>query len=340
MDMLERLEACPVCGASSREPLYTHLSDRIFFCAPGEWTLHRCMACRSAYLDPRPTPQSIALAYRSYYTHAAPPQTAPRSRRGRWLRALRNGYLNARFGLRLTPASSLGARLLPLMPALSADFDRMVRHLPLPAGVPKLLDVGCGNGAFLALAQDSGWEAHGLEPDETSASVARAAGFAVEHGSLTETTTATRFEALAMSHVLEHLHDPEAALRKAYALLKPGGLLWVATPNLYADGHDVFARNWLHLDPPRHVVLFEADALKELLRRIGFECLPDPRPVRLADASYRASLAMARGDDPMRDLPELPFPLLLRRMAADLRIGWDARSAEELVVMARKPSEA
>src|SRR5260221_3119952 len=48
--------------------LFRSLTDRTFRCAPGRWTLYGCAGCHSAYLDPRPTPQSIGLAYRRYYT--------------------------------------------------------------------------------------------------------------------------------------------------------------------------------------------------------------------------------------------------------------------------------
>ncbi|MNT33906.1 bifunctional 3-demethylubiquinone-9 3-methyltransferase/ 2-octaprenyl-6-hydroxy phenol methylase [compost metagenome] len=156
---------------------------------------------------------------------------------------------------------------------------------------------------------------------------------------MTETDLAERFDVVTMNHVLEHLHDPAAALRKAYDLLQPGGLLWLATPNLASSGHRVFAQDWLHLDPPRHLVLVEADALKQLLKRIGFECLPDPRPTCLADAGFRSSLAIAQGTDPMAPPDDLPFRLAVRRRLADLRLRWEPQSAEEVVLMARRPLE-
>jgi SAM-dependent methyltransferase len=336
-DMLERVEACPICGSSTRKRLYAHMRDRVFFCAPGEWSLYRCLGCRSAYLDPRPTPQSIGMAYQRYYTHEAAISSSPRGRLGRWRRALRNGYLNARFAYRLSPASRLGTLLIPLLPGWAAVFERTVRHLSLPTGSAKLLDVGCGNGAFLAMARELGWQVRGLEPDEASAQEAREAGLDVECASLLDAAMEERFDVITMNHVLEHLHEPEAALRKAYSLLKPGGLLWLATPNLSSSGHGVFAQDWLHLDPPRHLVLFESEALKQLLRRVGFACMPDPRPTRLADPGFRSSLAIGRGTDPMQPPDGLPLGLALRRIIADVRLAWDPLSAEELVLMARKP---
>jgi len=61
---LEYINKCPVCHSTERNLLYEGLTDCVFFCAPGEWTLYRCQKCCSAYFDPRPTPDTIGLAYK------------------------------------------------------------------------------------------------------------------------------------------------------------------------------------------------------------------------------------------------------------------------------------
>jgi hypothetical protein len=68
-DELEAVDCCPLCGCAERTMLHRDLTDRVFFCAPGGWHLYRCRGCEGAYLDPRPTSESIARAYSSYYTH-------------------------------------------------------------------------------------------------------------------------------------------------------------------------------------------------------------------------------------------------------------------------------
>src|ERR1700730_4983745 len=62
---LEAVDRCPLCGCADRIALHLDLTDRVFFCAPGTWSLYRCGGCEGAYLDPRPTSESIARAYRS-----------------------------------------------------------------------------------------------------------------------------------------------------------------------------------------------------------------------------------------------------------------------------------
>jgi hypothetical protein len=68
-DDLERVNCCPVCGKEERKLLHAGLTDRVFFCAPGNWDLFSCIDCGSAFLDPCPTAESISQAYQSYLTH-------------------------------------------------------------------------------------------------------------------------------------------------------------------------------------------------------------------------------------------------------------------------------
>jgi 2-polyprenyl-3-methyl-5-hydroxy-6-metoxy-1,4-benzoquinol methylase len=66
---LEEVTRCPACEAPGRSRLHKNLSDENSRCAPGRWSLSRCVQCGTAYLDPRPTRSTISLAYRRYYTH-------------------------------------------------------------------------------------------------------------------------------------------------------------------------------------------------------------------------------------------------------------------------------
>jgi 2-polyprenyl-3-methyl-5-hydroxy-6-metoxy-1,4-benzoquinol methylase len=68
-DGLERATRCPACDSPGRAALYAELTDENSRCAPGHWSLWRCSACGTAYLDPAPTRETIGRAYRSYYTH-------------------------------------------------------------------------------------------------------------------------------------------------------------------------------------------------------------------------------------------------------------------------------
>ncbi|MEW6560287.1 MAG: class I SAM-dependent methyltransferase [Pseudomonadota bacterium] len=271
---LETVPNCPVCGAASRSLLYSGLSDRVFGVADGTWTLYRCAQCASAYLDPRPTPDSIGRAYTGYYTHAAEDHPIVR-RKGRirsLLHDLINGYQNHRYGVQRSPASPLGRWLLPLLPSLRAAADAECRHLPpLPAGGGRLLDVGCGNGGFLALAQQAGWTVQGVDFDPEAERTARSRGLDVRVGGIEVLHGETvGFDVVTMSHVIEHVFQPLQTAQRVHALLKPGGVFWLDTPNIRSLGAKHYGVDWRGLETPRHLVLFNPHSLRSLLREAGF----------------------------------------------------------------------
>jgi SAM-dependent methyltransferase len=334
-DGLESVPACPVCGHERRTLLVDGLTDRLWFSAPGRWSLHRCDSCSSAFLDPRPTRDTIRRAYTSYYTHSAPAASAEPA--GNDLRtALLNGYLNARYGYALSPASRLGPLVARLLPKRRWYADRLVRNLGSPEGRGRLLDVGCGAGEFLVQMRAAGWDVHGLEPDSTAAARARAAGVRVVNAGLEDSEFAPgSFDAITISHVIEHLHDPLRALRICRRLLKANGLFWLATPNLEAMGRKVFGRDWIGLDPPRHLVLFTSASLSTALETAGFE-----RQRYLADYSaervFPCSATVAAGEDPRDAQVVRRHRSLLRILAADVAARIAPRRAEELVVLATR----
>jgi 2-polyprenyl-3-methyl-5-hydroxy-6-metoxy-1,4-benzoquinol methylase len=308
------------------------------FGAPGSWDLHACSACGSAYLDPRPTKAAIGLAYERYFG-AERPVDAPNRHPG--LNRLRaqiiNGHLNATFGYELEPASRLG-RLVPLFPKRRWRAEWSVRHLRLPAGRPRLLDVGCGTGEFLIRMREAGWEVRGIEPDPASADIARRAGLDVEQVGLQETQLADRsFDAITLNHVIEHLHNPGQAVARCRELLRPEGTLWIATPNVEANGHRRFGEDWFGLDPPRHLILFNPGSLGALLRGEGLASVRQIRAYR-AELTYPASEALQRGGDPIAgDAAIAPRVRQLARLA-DLQVFLRPDRAEELTVIARAPA--
>lgn len=337
---LETVGECPVCGSTRRNLLYEKLTDKVFSIAPGRWKLYRCLDCGSGYLDPRPDAKSIGFAYASYYTHTDPLPTALERPKPIFLGglrfALRNGYLNQRYGYSIKPSLRIGYLLARLLPLQSVLEDRLVRHLVRPNSHPRLLDVGCGNGTFLKTMVNLGWEVQGLDPDPDAIDVARRKNLSVRQGTLLNTQyPEASFDAVTLSHVVEHLHDPVANLRICFRLLRPGGLVWIATPNLSSRGHSTFQRDWRGLEPPRHLVLFTPAALRSVLQTVGFVAIRQPTVLR-ANWFYQVSNAIRLGNDP-RDQSSLSFQMRFRAWLADILTLVQTERAEELVLMARKP---
>lgn len=333
----ECLGRCPVCGEAERKAGFEAVRDNVFGTG-GAWDYWRC-GCNVLYLDPRPTEDSIGRAYAHYYTHAGsgPPL---RWRESGFRGAIRRGYLNARYGYRFDDASMLGALTWPLRRAAVRNLDFMIRHLPAPSGPGRrILDVGCGNGDFLAVAQDLGYAAVGLDPDPKAVALARSRGLDARAGSLLSADRAgAGYDFLFLSHVLEHFHDPVAALRQARALLAPGGRLWLSLPNLRSEGLQRFGRHWRGLEPPRHLTLFDGPRLQQLLVQTGYvrtEILPAEEA---ALVYFRQSQAIACGLDPASEADPPGWDAV---RAAALRANRRARSsperAESLTMIAFHP---
>jgi 2-polyprenyl-3-methyl-5-hydroxy-6-metoxy-1,4-benzoquinol methylase len=340
---LEAVPVCPVCGAADRALLHGGLRDRVFFCAPGEWSLHQCAGCGAGYLDPRPTRESVGLAYSEYFTHGSPNAITlqPRSAWRRYRTAQRNAYLNARYGYQLAPATARSPRWLTT--GRRQRFDRFVGCLPFPGSGARLLDLGCGSGTFLAQMRAVGWEVWGLEPDAKAAAAATAAGLRVQVG-LLETTPQPEasFDAITLNHVIEHLHDPLTTLRLCWRALKPGGVLFIACPNLGALGHRWFGADYFPLDPPRHLILFTLPCLRRALQAAGFQVEPSRAPQLVAREILLRSQHVRRGSDPMRRKPRLSLPERLKVLwlarCADRATLAEPELAEELVVLSQRPA--
>ena len=271
---LETVLSCPVCGGERRTLGYEGLVDAVSGVAPGRWTLYVCADCGSGYIDPRPTATSLKRAYAGYFTHAPedPALVRPRGALSRLLLAAVNGYQARRHGVRRSPASPLGSWLVELVPPLRSAASAQCRHLPpQPAGGGRLLDVGCGNGGFLLMAQQAGWQVSGVDFDPDAVGFARSRGLQVREGGIEAfDEQAEEFDVISMCHVIEHVPEPLALLSRAHRLLKRGGLLWLETPNIESLGAGRFGRDWRGLEPPRHLVLFNRRALRQLFHKLGF----------------------------------------------------------------------
>jgi 2-polyprenyl-3-methyl-5-hydroxy-6-metoxy-1,4-benzoquinol methylase len=276
----------------------------VFGVAPGNWALYRCANCESAWLDPRPTRETIGMAYTGYYTHEQ--NYHPIVRRKGVLRTFLhdalNDYRNERYGLNRSPANKLGHWLIPLLPSLRAAVDADCRHLPSPpADGGRLLDVGFGNGGFLRLAGEMGWNAEGIDFDPKAVEIAREQGLKVHCSSAEDLKgESAKYDVITLSHVIEHVYNPVELMGELYRLLKPGGLLWLDTPNLNSKGYSKYGHNWRDLDPPRHLVLFHLISLKNLLRSLGFVNLTQRwRGLSVFDV-YPVSEAIANRTDPSK----------------------------------------
>ncbi len=330
---LERVSHCPVCGSPGRELLYTGLTDRVFFCAPGKWDLYRCLDCESAFLDPRPTQNSIGKAYSAYFTHE---QDEVANNFIELIKTkIKNGYLNVTYSLTLNPSWNLAGHLLKLIPYRKPLINRILHYLPIKRG--SLVDIGCGNGQSLNIIKKLGWETWGIDPDPKAVEVAKSTGAKVFQSNLPDTgLPSDYFDVVILNHVIEHLHDPIASLKEVYRILKSGGMIWVATPNLKSEGLRRFHFNWLHLDPPRHLVLFTPESLKLSCIKAGFNDV-SLKPCHLS-AAYKESYCISLNLKPFNNVKagKLPLKIRIKLASEDLKAVFNTKVCEEIIITANK----
>lgn len=135
-----------------------------------------------------------------------------------------------------------------------------------------LLDVGCGTGDFLKIAQQAGWRISGTELGQDAVEQAtQKLGNCVLQGDIsTLDLPANSYGLITSYHVIEHLLDPVKKLRQCHQLLSPDGALFVETPNINSIGARIRGSKWSHIIPPEHIVYFSPHSLKYALHKAGF----------------------------------------------------------------------
>lgn len=251
---------------------------------PGEFSVVRCRGCGLMRTNPRPVPAAIGRYYPSDYaphqTRVPPGPSATRWRRPLWKRIL------------LRPFEFNTTRIPQMAPG-------------------RLLEVGCGSGTFIDEMASRGWYVEGIEPSEAAARTARSLGHRVHCATIDDAPDpAQRFDLIVGWMVLEHLHDPIAALRKLARWSRPGGRLAISVPNAGSLEFAVFKDDWFALDVPRHLFHFEARTLRQALARAGWRTERVLHQRVLSNVIASLGLALqARGRDGALARALIDYPL-------------------------------
>ena len=266
---LERVEACPYCGSGQRTLAYKDVQDWSFFCAPGKWDYWDCANCQSIYLDPQPTQSTVGSAYAKYYTHG---NFGTVSFLVILKTRLRNECLSHILSANLEPRLHLSKFWNWLIALIG-------KRVVVPFGWTQLaeqvrgrfMDVGCGAGLTVSVAQQMGWDAMGLEIDPAAVLAARRDGLNIIEGTYEKLVQYERqFDCIMCSHVLEHVHDPLDFLEKLKTAIKPGGMLLLTMPNSLSALRYHFGADWRGLEAPRHLSIPSEPQLMVLLAELGF----------------------------------------------------------------------
>lgn len=246
---------CPVCGGEAR---YDFSGRDLMFGLFRRHDYHRCTQCDCVFHHPMPSPQEIAAFYPPHYgVYDETKQSRPPGLVKRTVLGCRHGY-----------GHLLKGALERAVGLLAAPFVRLDTPDFVEGG--RLLDVGCGNGRFLAGMRTLGWQVQGVEFSEDGVRACRKAQLPVHHGDLASARfDEGSFDVVTVRHVIEHIPDPLPFVAELARVLKPGGLLVIETPNSAALGQSWFTMNWYANDVPRHLVMFAPATLDRLLGKEG-----------------------------------------------------------------------
>lgn len=223
---------CPVCNTRR----YAN------FQVNAGYLLVKCLAC-SMIWDPKPPTNPAKLYQADYFTNDNS----------------KGGYSNYYCGMKLN----------------SKTFFLRYKEVVKRKGKNiRLLDVGCAFGDSLIQAKRLGIrQIEGIDISEFAVKIARQRGLDVQRGTMREKLingSSSLYDVITLQDVIEHIANPLDELKTVYQLLKPGGLLFVVTPDIGGFWSKVLGRKWYHLKPKEHVVYFSKNTITNALVKTGF----------------------------------------------------------------------
>ncbi len=230
---------CESCGAIDFTP-FAEGRDFEYATSWQLWRFCRCLQCGCLFLNPRPRLDQFNRIY--------PP----------WYYSLGEG-----------DGGVVDAVWSWLQRRKAASYLRLTGRTQ-----GRALDIGCGDGRFLAAVQQSGgshWQCEGVEVGEGGGRIARRAGITVHSGPAEELPLETGvYDLIWMQQVIEHVPSPRKTLARVVELLAPGGVLVLETPDLGGWDARLFRRRfWGGYHFPRHFLLWNRAGLKAIVERAG-----------------------------------------------------------------------
>ncbi|WP_306601761.1 bifunctional 2-polyprenyl-6-hydroxyphenol methylase/3-demethylubiquinol 3-O-methyltransferase UbiG [Geothrix sp. 21YS21S-2] len=240
-DALEH-PSCPICGATEARALLLAGDDWIPDGPAREqrFCVMRCARCRARYTSPRFSEATKHLAFEGAYPF----------------------YERAR--------KAAG----PPSPRETAAF---LRRIELVTGVHpapgRVLDLGMGDGLFLAAMRERGWDVEGVDIEPGVVAYARThlglPGCRVLDADR-EPFPPGPFDAVTLWGMFQLSYHPRELLEKIRPSLAPGGILAIGLSNIEGLGARLFGRHWRGLGLPRHLVHYTPGSLEALLVETGY----------------------------------------------------------------------
>ena len=234
-------------GAGARCPLCDGPSSRELFVASDRYPVRYCPTCDGAFVHPMPTDAELADFYSDDRYHGGGHE-----------------------GFGYTDYLAEGDRHRQSLLAHDPRLDALEGLLP---GRGRLLDVGCGTGYRLSVAQDRGWQAVGVEPSSWAVEIgSERYGVELHCGMLQDQGFADgSFQAVMLEDGIEHVTRPVELLAEVVRVLAPDGVIVVSVPNFGSRRARTRGADWNEVRPPEHLTYLSLGSLRALAARCGLE---------------------------------------------------------------------
>lgn len=136
----------------------------------------------------------------------------------------------------------------------------------------KVLDIGCGRGMLLEEIKERGCEVYGTEVNPKSQKICEKKGIKFYSGEVEELKFDDNFfDTVILWHVVEHLEKPQQTIQEILRILKPGGRLFISTPNIKSYLRKIFGEFWIAWYIPCHLYYFSKDSIVNLFKQTDFK---------------------------------------------------------------------
>jgi 2-polyprenyl-3-methyl-5-hydroxy-6-metoxy-1,4-benzoquinol methylase len=157
-----------------------------------------------------------------------------------------------------------------LSPVTAKRYDELLDRFEPYRRTGRLIDVGCGAGLFLERAALRGWEVHGTEYGDLPVAACKKRGIKIIEGPLDPSNYAPgSFDVVCSFEVMEHLAHPKEEMQRMLRTLRPGGLLYITTPNYGCIGHKLSGAEWNVVNFPEHLTYFTPRTLRRMATMEG-----------------------------------------------------------------------
>jgi 2-polyprenyl-3-methyl-5-hydroxy-6-metoxy-1,4-benzoquinol methylase len=175
------------------------------------------------------------------------------------------------------------------------SYSKIVSKYTKPG---KVLDVGCAAGFILKGFEKSGWQCHGIEPNETMANYGRTElGLNITTGLFENFESIQRFNLINMIQVIGHFYDIDKVLFNVSQLLRTNGLVLVESWNMKSINARILGKQWHEYSPPSVVNWFSNETLIQLFEYYGLRLIQKGSPSKSINVKHALSLFEEKSPD-------------------------------------------